>query len=374
MYPRILITGIKLPSQCLRGERKLITTTFTKLYAVEIYFLGENKGSQISPQHSCFYISDLDGSNESLRSWAKCFGKSSKIKCTWSFLNCFWNEQQYNPSAQKRNSREPVIVELYQPIGPDSFRVVSALFLTLLWPGFLSGNLALPFQNWAINWRFSSMNLLAWWMISLEFLILNSTYEYTSTACVTESTYVLIDPASINRMPASQCNISCLLHWFSTRENSEVTCSTILHIPRILSAWGIKERTPLLQTPEHKTTSPSYTAQGTSKHAPELKGSGLECEHLQLYSRLQMAITVRSSTLEYEWHKLWTPELNGDARGETYRINIKERNLVKTPSTCFLSFCVNVTVIQEASAAVLIRVSHTWEALMPVPPILFFWL
>ena len=35
---------------------------------------------------------------------------------------------------------------------------------------------------------------------------------------------------------------------------------------------------------------------------------------------------------------------------------------------------VNVTVIQEASAAVLIRVSHTWEALMPVPPILSFWL
>ena len=114
-----------MPSQCLRGERKLITTTFRKLYAVEMYFLGENKGSQISPQHSCFYISDLNGSNESLRSWAKCFGKSSKIKCTWSFLNCFWNEQQYNPSAQKRNSREPVIVELHQPIGPDSFSFCS---------------------------------------------------------------------------------------------------------------------------------------------------------------------------------------------------------------------------------------------------------
>lgn len=266
-----------------------------------------------------------------MRSRAKCFGKSSKIKCTWSFLNCFWNEKQYNPSAQKRNSREPVIVELHQPIGLDSFRMVSALFLILLWPGFLNGNLALPFQNWATNWRVSSMNLPACWMTSLEFLTLNSTYEYMSTACITESTYVLVDPTSINRMPASQCSISSLLHWISTRENSEVTCSTILHIPRILSAWGIKERTPLLQTPEHKTTSASHTAQGTSKHVPELKGSRVECEHPQLYPRLQMTITVRRSTSEYESHKLWTPELKGDTRGETYRINIKGWKLVQTP-------------------------------------------
>ena len=188
------------------------------------------------------------------------------------------------------------------------------------------------------------------------------------TACITESTYVLVDPASVNRMLASQCSISSVRHWSSTRENSEIACSTILHIPRILSAWGIKERTPLLQTPEHKTTSPSHTALETSKHVPKLKGSEVECEHFQLQPRLQMMATVRRSSSECEWHKLWTEEPNGDTRGETQ----KSKNEIwsKLPKPIFLSLCVNITVIQEASAAVLIRVSHTWEALMPIPPTL----
>lgn len=122
--------------------------------------------------------------------------------------------------------------------------------------------------------------------------------------CITTFAYVLIDPISVFRMHASQCSMCCWLHWFSTMENSVVTCFSIFYITRTLSAWDIKERIPLLKNPEYKSLLYSMQHRKTSKHSLNWKYSGLNSIfiyiHVSRWPSLSEASSLSMNDTVYE--------------------------------------------------------------------------
>lgn len=130
-------------------------------------------------------------------------------------------------------------------------------------------------------------------------------------------------------MLASQCSISCLLHWFFTMElRSHMFLHPSHHQNSICSEH--KRKNTIVTNPRTQTTSLFHAAQKTSKPVPNWKDFWLK---MSIFSYIH--VSRWPSLSEYHLWVWMTHCKNGREKQrhqrETHRINIKEWNLVQNP-------------------------------------------